>query len=678
MKDRAAYRQGKSFAGGKSIMVSINTNLQSLMVQSNLSKSTNALNNAIEKMTTGYKINHASDNAANYSISNSYSSKLSSYSVAQENIASGLDLLSVAQDTISLMQNHGSRLHALITQARNGTYGAQSIEALTQEAGALVAEINRLYMNTEYNGINLFEGANISHTALPDGTVLDLTPKYNGFIENPTTHSQSEVDALTHVSELDSFTSGRKYQVSTKDDLLKLAELVNEGADTTNVTFVMGADIDLNSIGNFEQIGGFTGLNRPFKGTFDGNGHVIKNLKMNNVEPERYQYGLFGETSNTSLIKNVGIVDADVKGGECSGILVGDSHGIVQNCYSTGIIDNITTYADVGGLIGICSNDVSNCYSTADVVTTNGFGAGGMIGNHSSGIISNCFAAGNISGKNVCGGFVGESFTTSGKIINCYSTGNVTGQSDVGGFVGSVDGEIFENVYSAGNVSGNNYVGGFAGTIVQDFDTNISNAAEFGTVNGGSYEGSFVGVIKNWGDAVDYIYFSQLKTANNDLNKIGGVVMYDSGLEVDADLTTLENSIKVNIAENFNTTLQVGINSGESSRISFETSLSVNLDSILSDISGDGAYNTINNFLNTLSDKATQLGAASNRLESALESTAVDIDNLTSSLSTIKDADIAKVSSDYIRHQILQQASATLLSTANQSSAFVLQLIRGV
>jgi flagellin len=76
-----------------------------------------------------------------------------------------------------------------------------------------------------------------------------------------------------------------------------------------------------------------------------------------------------------------------------------------------------------------------------------------------------------------------------------------------------------------------------------------------------------------------------------------------------------------------------------------------------------------------LNRKETELGSVSNRLESALESTTTNINNLTSSLSTIKDADIAKVSSQYIKHQILQQAAATLLSTANQQPSIALQLI---
>ena len=79
--------------------------------------------------------------------------------------------------------------------------------------------------------------------------------------------------------------------------------------------------------------------------------------------------------------------------------------------------------------------------------------------------------------------------------------------------------------------------------------------------------------------------------------------------------------------------------------------------------------------MNNLSTKATQLGAAQNRLESALESTGVNIENLTKSRSTLRDADIGEVSSQFIRQQILQQAAATLMSTANQAPAIALQLI---
>lgn len=90
---------------------------------------------------------------------------------------------------------------------------------------------------------------------------------------------------------------------------------------------------------------------------------------------------------------------------------------------------------------------------------------------------------------------------------------------------------------------------------------------------------------------------------------------------------------------------------------------------------GNNYLGKIDEFINKISAKQTDFGAVQNRLESAAEEIATQYDNLVSSRSTLRDADIAEVSSEYIRQQILQQASATLMATANQSLSLALQLI---
>lgn len=84
---------------------------------------------------------------------------------------------------------------------------------------------------------------------------------------------------------------------------------------------------------------------------------------------------------------------------------------------------------------------------------------------------------------------------------------------------------------------------------------------------------------------------------------------------------------------------------------------------------------SIDYYLKKIALKQTELGALENRLMSALEQIKVSYDNLVSTQSTIRDADIAEESSAYIRSQILQQASATLLAAANQSPSIALQLL---
>ena len=83
----------------------------------------------------------------------------------------------------------------------------------------------------------------------------------------------------------------------------------------------------------------------------------------------------------------------------------------------------------------------------------------------------------------------------------------------------------------------------------------------------------------------------------------------------------------------------------------------------------------IDNAIDEISRRVTKIGAAQNRVASALSAIDDQSQNLTSSLSTLRDTDVASESSKYIQAQILQQASATLLATANQTPSIALNLI---
>ena len=139
--------------------LTINTNITSLVTQSNLAKATSSLNKAIERMTTGYKINHASDNAAGYSIAKNWQIKLSSLDAAADNAAMGSDLLATLEDNYDLISSHLQRVRDLTEQAANGTYGSASKKAIQSEIMARLEEIDRISTNAEYNGIKLMKGA---------------------------------------------------------------------------------------------------------------------------------------------------------------------------------------------------------------------------------------------------------------------------------------------------------------------------------------------------------------------------------------------------------------------------------------------------------------------------------------------------------------------------------------
>ena len=660
-------------------MVSINTNLSSIIVNQSLNNSTINLNKTMERLSTGFKINHSSDNAANYSISANYSSKLSSYNIASDNIASGLDMLTTAQDTISIMEGLGTRLHALATQAKNGTYGEASLEAINSEAAAIIAEIDRLYNSAEYNGIRLFTTPEeVPVQPLPEW-VDDLnnkldTSKYNGFISDPKTKSDSYVRTLQHVSELSDFESGKEYQISTKEDLTKLAQLVNSNKDTTNVTFYLGDDIDLSGE-DWTPIGNISAnRNYQFKGTFDGNGHVIRNVNVN--KSSSGFSGLFGFASSKAVIKNLGAENASVIGTENTGIIVGSCEGIITNCYATG---SVSGKENTGGLVGNSKNTITYSYTNATVKGKKY--VGGLVGATSK-AINNCFTNGSVtSDLDYCGGLLGS---TDGKVEYCYSNSTVNGKSYTSGLVARTT-EAVLNSYATGDVTGKEFVGGIIGTVKKTNGTlSIDKILSMGQVTGEDKAGSLIGGVQNTsngGRTYSNISITNGYVIEQELPKIGGTYTTETGnAPVPYDMTEWLNNItyieEVIEPVKKDLSFQVGIYGNINSKIFINTDFQYDLSYLLENgMQGENAYDVINSFLQALDSKATLFGADSNRLESALDSVHTDIMNLTSSLSTIKDVDIAKTSSKYIQQQILQQASATLFATANQAPSIALQLI---
>jgi len=157
--------------------LTITTNPSSLIAQSNLTKATNALNKSIERMTTGYKINSAKDDAAGYAIVKDWEAQLSSLDVAADNAATGLDMMTTLEDTYSLVSSHLQRVRDLTEQAANGTYGSSSKAAIQSEIQARLEEVNRIANSSEFNGIKLMDGSRTTAVNLQVGIHSDADSK---------------------------------------------------------------------------------------------------------------------------------------------------------------------------------------------------------------------------------------------------------------------------------------------------------------------------------------------------------------------------------------------------------------------------------------------------------------------------------------------------------------------
>ncbi len=207
---------------------------------------------------------------------------------------------------------------------------------------------------------------------------------------------------------------------------------------------------------------GFQGS--KFTGVFDGNGHRIMNLTIDDSGAGNDYLGLFGSV-DYGQIKNLGVEGGFVSGYKLVGGLAGHNTGEIWNCYFSGPVSG-TDY-DVGGLVGHNGGEIWNCYSTGPVTGTD-YDVGGLVG-HNNGSVSNCYSTGDVSGNWYVGGLVG--WNDNGSVSNCYCTGDVNGASDVGGLVGNNDNGSVLNCYSTGDVSGNLIVGG----LVAINDGEVSN-----------------------------------------------------------------------------------------------------------------------------------------------------------------------------------------------------------
>ena len=142
--------------------ITINTNLASLTAQRNLSAATTGMNTAMERLTTGYRINSGKDDAAGSAVSNLMEAQISGYDVAEANTQMGLTLLDTAEGVLNIVGDYIQRIRDLTEQAANGTYGTASLQAIRTEVQQRMLEINRLCDVVDFNGIKLLDGTSIA------------------------------------------------------------------------------------------------------------------------------------------------------------------------------------------------------------------------------------------------------------------------------------------------------------------------------------------------------------------------------------------------------------------------------------------------------------------------------------------------------------------------------------
>jgi filamentous hemagglutinin family protein len=266
--------------------------------------------------------------------------------------------------------------------------------------------------------------------------------------------------------------------------------------------YALGSNIDATATSTWNSDGastptyaGFTPIGNsttPFTGTFDGLGHVISNLTIN--QPTKNAVGLFGYISSAAALRNLGLIGGSVSGSEFVGALVGaDYGGSISKSYAG---TSVSGAGQVGGLVGFeYGGTVSSSYATGSVKSAGNW-IGGLLGYSFLGTVDGSYATGTVSGANYVGGLVGYNH---GTVSNGYSTGRVSGANYVGGLVGFIEGnyQIIGTVsqsYATGRVSGASNIGGLVGGSGGNYGGLISASHATGSVSGGDNIGGLVGL----------------------------------------------------------------------------------------------------------------------------------------------------------------------------------------
>ena len=665
-------------------MISTNYNPSVLTTQRNLNLASFSLNTALDRMSTGYKVNCAADDAAGMFVASNLNANIRGLKQAQKNAQDGISLLNTAEGSLSNMTNILNRLRDLAVQGANGVYDENSLDAMQNEADSLVAQLKQIQQGTLFNGKSIFNtnatwnlttqnAGTVTISAISGGGVSAKTPDTNSLAGINTQNSAPDaksssgfIQQINRLSEDEAIAQG--YTV------IKTAQDLDNIRNDLDGKYIFMNDIDLSSYSNWNPIGDAT---NGFTGELNGNGYVIKNLTIS--RPDEDDVGLFAiigdpNTMTGGEVRNLGIECADIVGYNSVGGLAGVSVGTIANCYIAG---TITGNGALGGLIGQSAGVITDSYAAGSVVGNDSY-IGGLAGYNSDGTILNSYAVSEVRGKDIyafvyAGGLVGGSI---GTISNSYALGKVIGNSGyIGGLVGHNQEGTISNSYATGLVQGTNYTGGLVGCY------------DYGTLENSIWNTETTGQSVAIGDNLGGTESNNKGLTTAEMQNPTNWQGWDTSIW---DFSTYPPTFKMYTPVGGGSTgggdvqipgavrLQIGSDSSSTSAIYVDTSFDLgafDVDFSSAD-SCAAAIEDIDEVLSRINTKRSEFGAVINRLSSILESQTTTIQNFTSAKSTIMDADIANESADFVKNQILQQTSSALLAQSqNLHASIVLSLI---
>lgn len=225
----------------------INTNINSLTAQRNLTMSQASLSTSMQRLSSGLRINSAKDDAAGLAISERFTSQIRGLNQAVRNANDGISMAQTAEGALSSSGTMLQRVRELAVQSANATNSASDRRAINQESNQLLAELDRIASTTQFNGINLLDGTAATQVYQVGANANQtITTTTNNFHTN--TYG-AQLMTSTNVASAATATSlagavqinGQSQQTVTltaTDTAGSAAKAINALADSTGVTAV--------------------------------------------------------------------------------------------------------------------------------------------------------------------------------------------------------------------------------------------------------------------------------------------------------------------------------------------------------------------------------------------------------------------------------------------------------
>lgn len=671
----------------------INTNIASINAQRNLDNSQSANQTALQRLSSGLRINSAKDDAAGLAISTRFDSQVRGLTVAIRNAGDGVSLSQTAEGALGSITNNLLRIRDLALQSANGTNSAIDRQALDQEVQQLKAEVKRVSEQTNFNGTKLLdgsfsgvtfqiganEGENIT-VGIEGVSVNQLGAAFGDGISsdadnNPMLAGDLVINdiAIGASSGTDDAFSSANQDVSA----ISKAAAINAVADKTGVTAVVNqTSLIGTSYTSADESGNITINGVPINVSTSVGIEDIANLQgvADSINLNTGQTGvtavfngnptigiqLIAEDGRNIIVAN-GTVDSDDVGLAVAGVYSGTFTLLSNDGSPIKIDSNSTGISNAGLAIGTFSGRNSgaigavvdqNAFATGDIVingvpvgpTQNSFDTASSADKDSS-AIAKAFAINQVSDRTGVTANVNSTIVNGGPITP-LAAGD-TGSVDINGVTVSIS-------YAAGD------------TVTDVQNTVISAVNNKAGLTGVRAEalGDTFRLIAEDGRNIDISGFTGITTDTG----ITPAVTTRSSI-------TLISAGKIEISSITGAIAESGFDIG-----TYGSSENGQLIQNIDISTADGAIlalAAVDNALTTINSERANLGAIQNRFESTITNQAIAAENFTEASSRIRDADFAAETAALSRSQVLQSAGLSILSQANAQPQQVLQLLQG-